>query len=246
MQSEYRTIISKNNEKIQRQLSKCEKNWQKWSDSEIYCWFKYVCVSWNINNNQSGIDNINWNCIENKLKIKEWNGNYLTICNENELKKLGFKNDHLVSHIVSCINTLTAGNNNNNNNSGSVNENKNCNDKNDCGEKEKEEYDNSNARQVKLNDEKCDLKQENKENAKKNKVKRSYDDICDHVYKQRLDANIIAFECACKEKILVGATKWYRCIKCNESCCHGCYDKIANYDGKNDATSPPPSKKRRC
>ena len=82
LQQHKENVIDKQMQKIWQQI---ESKWIDWDDQTIGAWFQYKLK----NKNKGKID---WDKIENNLKSKEWNGNYLKICNQNELKKLGFEN----------------------------------------------------------------------------------------------------------------------------------------------------------
>lgn len=276
-------MIHKKNE-IDTKWKNDEKHWVKWDDSKILTWFKHKCDDkffdnqrGNNNNKNNNNDNesLNWNEIENKLKIKQWNGKYLTICDENELRNLGFIDSNVISHLLHCIKTLTSINDTNNKN----NQNNENNENNQNTQKKQLQYHHNNQ-QVKIQHRETEYSEsnviqrnvqesKNKEaltihninncsfdniNENRNGVKRWYDDICDHIYGERLDIIGGGFECGCKSRVLAGVVH-YSCIKCGIACCNQCYKTMIDAVGTNEANvnenamddsiSAPPSKKRR-
>ena len=79
--------------------------WEDWEYIGIIHWFKYI-----LNENISMSDNeieIDWKLIQDSLKTRELHGNYLLICNEAELRRLGFKSEIDRKHLLRAIKNLT-------------------------------------------------------------------------------------------------------------------------------------------
>ena len=126
--------LKTNEKKMNVQGNKFEKEWKKWDIQSMIKWFKYVLMLKKFNdkeqdmmmNDNGQVDNdnqdnfdtpgasvahdieINWQIILSNLSRKEWNGQYLSICNQSELKKLGFDNEndriYLMKKIQSLVN----------------------------------------------------------------------------------------------------------------------------------------------
>ena len=133
VQSKCDEILKQNQENIQKKRSNLEKTWQNWDVGAMLSWFgcifalrklKYInvdcedCddgkVDYDVNvNANANSTSLNWEYIENRLNKKEWNGRYLSICNEKELKKIGFNNEndrlYLLKKIDKLVNDRSTG-----------------------------------------------------------------------------------------------------------------------------------------
>ena len=102
-----------------QQWMKFESNWINWDHEQVFVWFqKNIKDSYNNNNNQNGnINNnnnnttvmtkANWDLIETKLKQRELGGNFLLICTDLELKRIGFDNEINRKYLIKQIENLT-------------------------------------------------------------------------------------------------------------------------------------------
>ena len=230
-QGAYLKGLEENRQSIKEELTKHKINWPDWGHEDIFGWFKFVCYDKNVKINKK-----QWDNIQQKLKIKEWTGNYLVICDENELTKLGFKHEDTISIILSAIKKLTIGSvvkivrsNTDQPNDKDKDKDKDK-QKNDSIEKDK----NKDNNQIENNP---DEKEINKEKV---------NDSCDHILTAITGELDIKNNCHCGGKVS------YVCSKCEKTWCAQCHCKcftdatIVTTNKNQDSESEPPKKKQRC
>ena len=108
---------------IEHEWKQFEQNWKDWKPMEMVAWFAYI-----LNKNKKYLNfqdkdtdekgrefehidsfdiNIDWDDVLNNVKQRQLYGNYLLICDESELERLGMKRKSIRKYLRKAIENLT-------------------------------------------------------------------------------------------------------------------------------------------